>query len=151
MSESVNKLFTGPWTDQDWKNRCVVLSVDFESFVSGDPISVARNPRKAKTAYMSQLEKSFERTWDIRSREPAPGIRVLGRFSEKDTFIALHWDLRKNLDEYGSPAWNAAISHCKHNWRRLLHPYEPVGDNQKVSEANLHDYISNNTFLVGNQ
>lgn len=150
MSAEVNELFTGPWENQEWKNRFTDLSVDFEQFVSGGIISVARNPRKAKRAYMSQLEKPIERVWDIRSRDPSPGIRVVGRFAEKDTFIALNWDLRCNLGEYGSDEWNYIINDCKTKWRQLFQPYDALGNNERISEDNLNDYISSKASPVGN-
>ncbi len=150
MSENVNELFSGPWENQEWNNRCSDLSVDFERFVSGDIITVARNSRKAKSAYMSQLEKPIDRVWDIRSTNPSPGIRVLGRFAEKDVFVAVNWDLRCHLGEYGSDEWNFIINDCKAKWRQLFHPYDALGDNERISKDNLNDYISSKVGLVGN-
>lgn len=150
MSEDINKLFIGPWESQERKNRCVDLSVDFERFVSGGMITVARRSRKAKNAYMSQLEKPFERAWDIRSTNPRPGIRVLGRFAGQNVFVALNWEFRELLGEYGSDEWNFVINKCKANWRQLFHPYDPIGDDQRISEENINDYISSKVSLVGN-
>ena len=149
MSKDVHELFTGPWKNQEWRNRCTDLSVDFEQFVSGQVVSVATNPRKAKRAYMSQLEKPYERVWDIRSRNPSPGIRILGRFAEQNVFVALSWYLRNRLGEYGSDEWNFAIGDSKTRWRQLFHPYDALGDDRKISKDNIHDYISSKVQLVG--
>ncbi|MEX2451632.1 MAG: hypothetical protein WD407_12310, partial [Rhodospirillales bacterium] len=82
MGESVAPLILGPWEDQEWKNRCFRLRNDLEDFIHGNPITIARNPQKARNAFMSQLNPPADSAWDIRARDPRPGIRILGRFAE---------------------------------------------------------------------
>ena len=77
------------------------LSADLEHFVKGGEVSVSVVPFEHKAAYMGILDPTGEGTWDIRSRDPSPGIRVFGRFASLDTFVALTWTLRSRSD----PRW----------------------------------------------
>jgi hypothetical protein len=67
------------------------LKADLEAFVLGHEITMCMTPREHKSAYMGLLEPISKGTWDIRSRDPCPGIRVFGAFADVDTFVALHW------------------------------------------------------------
>ena len=55
------------------------------------------NPRSKSTAYLKRLKRVAEEVWEIRSCDPEPGVRVLGRFGEKNTFIGLAWDFHEHL------------------------------------------------------
>lgn len=67
------------------------LKADLEMFVRGQEVSICMVPRKHRSAYMGLLEPVRCGTWDIRSRDPSPGIRVFGAFACCDVFVALHW------------------------------------------------------------
>lgn len=67
------------------------LKADLESFILGHEITLCMEPRKHRSAYMGLLEPTSKGTWDIRSRDPRPGIRVFGAFADRDIFVALHW------------------------------------------------------------
>ncbi len=61
-------------------------------FIAGKVISVGWDPmKKGVSAFMARLAPVEDEVWDIRSRDPSPGIRVLGSFSERDVFVALLW------------------------------------------------------------
>ena len=151
LSSEVSALVCGPWNgaDQTWKNRRFVLRQQLEDFITGSLITVARKPRKAKTAYMSQLDMPSDRVWDIRARDPEPGIRILGGFAECDVFVATNWAFRKPLGVYGSQQWKKAIATYHGQWAALFKEYLPISDNKEISEDNLHDYISTNCKLLG--
>lgn len=74
------------------------LLADLEMFVKGQELAVSAVPYEHKSAYMGLLAPELEGTWEIRSRDPKPGIRVFGRFAQKDSFIALGWSLRSMPD-----------------------------------------------------
>lgn len=67
-------------------------------FVKGQQLAVSVVPHEHKTAYLGLLAPKDEGTWDIRSRDPEPGMRVFGRFACRDTFVALAWALRSRRD-----------------------------------------------------
>jgi hypothetical protein len=73
--------------------------------------------------------------WDIRVIAPNPGIRALGGFSKLDTFVALTWDYRENLD--GRGLWNEEIDRCQKAWRDLF------GATKPLKGKSLHDYLTN--------
>jgi len=140
VSEEVNARFSGPWDDPSVEIRCGRAQADLEAFVSRDPIVVARDPRRAGASYMSRLIPPRDEVWDIRSYDPTPGIRVLGRFAEKDVFIALTWEVRRLLNDFDSPEWRTAIRRCATAWINLFHVYEPLRGDY------FADYISDAIF-----
>ncbi len=158
LSPEVFRLVCGEWVDDKppwddpqnrWKVRCSQLRQQLEDFITGGLISVARKPRAAKTAYMSQLDMPSDRVWDIRAREPNPGVRIIGSFAEVDVFVGVVWKLRKPLGDYRSQEWKDAIAEFHGEWGTLFGLNLPISDLQEISEDNLHDYISNDAFILG--
>lgn len=75
------------------------LRGDLESFVMGQEIAISAVPHEHRTAYMGILDPKREGIWEIRSRDPNPGMRVFGHFACKDTFVALGVSLRSRNDQ----------------------------------------------------
>lgn len=135
-------LLEGPWQSLAWEMRCNALRADLERFTDGqDMLPIAAKPFKGKTSYLKRLDPPRREVWEIRSLDPKPGIRVLGRFASKDVFVALAWYERAPLLGPGSREWRDAVIDCKTKWDNLFGPYQPI------SEASFHDYLSN-IFLV---
>ncbi len=148
ITEEIQSLLVGPWRSESWEERCGYLHADLDRFVQGGVLSVAERPMSGgRSSYLRQLYRWREEVWEIRSRDPQPGIRVLGRFAETDIFIATSWWHRADLGGPGERAWRDAIVECKTQWKHLFPAYEP-----KSSGVNVHDYpndyISTNTLLV---
>jgi len=61
---------------------------------------------------------------------PRPGIRALGCFSETDTFIALTWNYRENID------WEDEVNKCRSAWIDLFGTVPPH------KGSTIYDYIS---------
>jgi hypothetical protein len=119
----------------------VELRGDLDDFIGGEPITVG-GPRH-KTAYMKPMVRSKRDTgfgghevWEIRSRDPKPGIRVFGRFAQYDVFIATDWEVRTTLGAFGSLIWRREIRRCKHDWTLVFGSREPH------TGANVNAYIS---------
>lgn len=126
-SPEIKVLLDGPWDALESEVRCSQLRADLEVFVTGGIIPVAKNPfKEGRTAYLKRLDPQREEVWEIRSRDPAPQIRVFGRFAKRDMFLALGWALRSDLGGPEDPRWNQAINECKAEWRRLLPAYPPL-------------------------
>jgi hypothetical protein len=142
LASEINALLDGPWVDSGQEMRSGRLRADLDMFVAGYLISVQREPFRNKTAYMSQLDPASEEVWEIRSRDPKPGIRIFGRFAHTDVFVALTWSERARLRGPGSREWRDAKEQCKTEWRKLFPAYRPFKGND------IHDYISENVFLV---
>ncbi|MCY3879901.1 MAG: hypothetical protein OXF74_12075 [Rhodobacteraceae bacterium] len=88
---------------------------DFDSFVEGRIVSVSLiDPHNKPTnVYLARLHPAEDEVWEIRSRAPKPGLRVFGRFSAKDCFVALRWRRRKDLGGAGSAEFRDEICGCK--------------------------------------
>lgn len=151
ISAEINALLEGPWQDRSQRVRCGRLRGDLEAFIKGDILTVCLTPYRARSAYMGRLDQPSDEVWDIRSRDPSPALRVLGRFVEKDVFAALtcsprskavSWLPRPPLGDRHSREWVAAISECKSEWSKLFYQYQPYRG------SDVHDYISENVILV---
>jgi hypothetical protein len=75
---------------------------------------------------MARLFPGVDEVWEIRSRDPKPGLRIFGRFAERNVFVALNWSDRTSLGPQGSREWATAIRTCKAEWRKLFATYEPI-------------------------
>ena len=142
VSAEINGLIQGPWRDEKQEEAWGRLRADMESFITGAPISIAKNPRKAKSAFLSRLEGERGQIWEMRHRWPKPGIRLIGGLSEKNVFVALQWALRVDLGAFGSREWRDAIEACKAEWRRKFLTWPPV------SGATYEEYLSQPFLLV---
>src|SRR5262245_14864262 len=74
LSEEVAALVMGPWVDQKWANRCMRLRGNLEEFLKGEELAVSLRPYEHGVAYMGRLDRPTDEVWDIRSRDPRPGM-----------------------------------------------------------------------------
>jgi hypothetical protein len=151
ISTEIVDLLDGPWDSPQWEVRCGYLRATLEAFVKGQEIAICLNPFKAQKAYMGRLNKPTDEVWDIRCIDPSPGIRIFGRFAERDVFIGLLWSPRSvdipasqrlPLGPKESIQWKNAILECKSEWRKLFPAYLPIhGDETR-------EYVSTNFLSV---
>jgi hypothetical protein len=99
------------------EDRKGALEADLEVFASGEPIG----PK-----YLFLLYHSREGVWEIRSVKPNPSIRVLGRFVERDIFIATNFALRDDLGGWQSREWRDVKVRARAVWINLLHTHQPL-------------------------
>lgn len=147
LGAEINALLVGPWPSDEMERRCGLLRADLDRFVQGGLIPVSKVPLSGgKNAYMRQLFRWQDEVWEIKSRDPKPSIRVLGRFADTNVFIALNWRYRADLGGPSSREWRDAIVDCKTRWKNLFPAYEPKspGDQDVYPTA----YISSNTYLL---
>ncbi len=108
---------------------------DIDRFTNNDRISIALFPKnKPATTYLARIHPVANEVWDLRSTDPKPGIRILGRFSEMDTFVALVWDFHEHVS--GWAAWAALGQRCLQEWERLfttLPPHHGKSANEYLS------------------
>lgn len=112
-----------------------------DDFVEGGHITVGWRPHDKADCIMARVESpdpSYE-IWDFRCIAPKPGVRILGGFAEKDTFLCITWDYRENF-EPESPGeesrWPAKIEECINEWRRLL------GNEKPFKGRSVNEYLS---------
>lgn len=148
LTEGVLSLLNGPWCSEEWEVRCGYLHADLDRFVQGGPLPIAKHPLSGgRSSYMRQLYRWREEVWEIRSRDPQPGIRVLGRFADTDVFVATSWWHRADLGGPGARAWRDAIIECKTQWKNLFPTYEPKSSGG-IANGYPSACISTNTILV---
>lgn len=139
VSAEIYAAVQGPWQEPDHEIRCARLRAYLDRFIEGHVVSVGRDPFKKKAdAFLVRLNEREDEVWEIRVRQPKPGIRVFGRFAERDCFVALTWLGREMLDD--PHAWRNAREKCKAEWRRLFPTYDAHRG------VDFDDYVSN--FIV---
>jgi hypothetical protein len=150
VSREIMDLIEGPWPDEKWERRCGRLRGDLEAFVRGDVISLCLEPYKAESAYMGRLDEPMDEVWDIRSRDPKPGLRVFGRFADRDVFVALLCSPRSvpipqserlPLRDRASAEWKQAVKETQAEWRKLFHSYKPI-------HGETHDFYASKSILI---
>lgn len=152
VSKEIFDLLEGPWDDEPWARRCGRLRATLEAYVKGQRIGICLKPFKGMRAYMARLDKPEDEVWDIRAIDPNPGLRLFGRFADRDLFVALIWSPRSveipasqrlPLGPRESAEWGNAILECKAEWRKLFPSYQPIHGDE------IHEYFENNVFPVG--
>lgn len=124
VSESISDfLNVGPWEDQEDEQTAFKLRSDFDVFTSGGLISVASEPfKKPNDAFMAPIDPVADCIFSIRNRSK-PATRVLGAFAERDVFVALAWDYRRNLGGPNDREWRDLREQCKADWNQRFGAY----------------------------
>lgn len=140
----VAALLDGPWGgSQIWERRWSRVSQQVDEFIDGlssDPrITVRSAPRKRSTCFMSRLDPEPDEVWEIRCRDPKPGLRVFGSFIAKDEFVVLMALPHECLSDDND--WNVAIARYKGEWNRFftVAPFTGAYPNDYISDAVILD------------
>ena len=119
------------WSEVD-RYRLGSLRGELDRFIGGDRVSVMLLPKqKPPTTYLKRLKPVADEVWEIRCCGPEAGVRVLGRFSDRDKFIGLAWDFRERA------SWKSLCQQCLDEWRKLF-PHYGAHDGRSAAE-----YVSN--------
>jgi hypothetical protein len=140
ISKEINRVVHPPWAQGRNGTRHAQMRAWLETFIAGRRIPVAEHPfKKGRDAYLARVHPVANEIWDIRCMNPNPGIRVFGRFTELDTFVALTWEHRESIN---GKQFDTAIARAMNEWRRLF-PTIPVFKGNKIN-----DYLSGNFYAV---
>jgi hypothetical protein len=122
VTPSLVTLLEGPWHEVIWEKRWYRARQQIDEFIDGTRLTLRSAPRKSSTCFMSLLEPESNEIWEIRCRDPKPGLRIFGSFIKRDTFVALtcapHECLTSEED------WDRAIQQYKTEWEK--HFNEPA-------------------------
>lgn len=100
-------------SDDDARFACAYDAL--EDFVYGGFIPVGDDPfDKDASAKRARIDPVSAQVFDFRIKDESHGVRVFGRFLDKDKFVALTWEFREELD------FNAAVQRCLEKWRALF-------------------------------
>jgi hypothetical protein len=137
VSVEVRDDVEGPWPDDFDGYRLAQFRATLDAFTTGAWIGVAEDPfAKANNAFMARIAPVALQLWDIRCVDPNPGIRAFGTFLCKDTFLALTWQYREQVD------WSQEGARCMHEWKQLF------GSLPLFKGKTLDDYLSANFHAV---
>ena len=87
ISDQLNSFFEGAAQS----DRIGQLWASLLGVVAGGQVTMSFVPFRHRDATFGVLDPIGEHTWEFRSRAPAPGLRLFGRFADIDTFIAVDW------------------------------------------------------------
>jgi hypothetical protein len=133
-TKEVSDAVFGPWANATIEARFGRARAYLDTFISGDLMSVRMPPSKSVSAQIALLEDDKDQVWEIRVRDPKPGVRIFGSFTEKDVFLALTIGFR---EKYKTDAdWVPPIERCKRTWRTYFPTYTPLSGSQP------DDYVS---------
>ena len=148
VSDEIQELIDGPWSTRSLGRRANRLRADLESFVIGQVVPISMTPYQHKSAYMGLLDPPNRGFWDIRSRDPNPGLRIFGHFADVNLFVALVWHPRSVEVDGRSPLgsarelnWEFAKLECEEAWQDLFPNHRP-----RIKEK-ISDLISEGAIL----
>ncbi len=132
-----------------WGRRVGRLQGDLESFVKGEHVALSMTPFEHGNAFLALMDPVTDGTWEIRSRDPDPGLRVFGRFPCADTFVALSWEPRSvrfggrnPLGKRDSPEYQFALIETHERWIAALPGVVPL------TGGRCREYVSTNSSEV---
>lgn len=118
VSAEVLEIFEDQSDTRDGVRRAEAAAL-LEAFVEGAYITLGEDPfDKQANAIMARVHPVNLEIFDFRCLDPTPGIRILGCFKEKDTFIALTWDYRENFETAAD--WEEQVQRCQNAWSELF-------------------------------
>lgn len=133
----LNFLTTQRRIPQILAKKAIDARVALDSFTRGAELTVAMDPfDKPPETELARNKDVQDAVWDFRIRDPRPQVRIFGRFATKDTFVALHFAGRDNLN------FPRAVKNTVQQWIDLF------GDLEPVTGDNIDDYLSGNYQLV---
>jgi hypothetical protein len=152
LSQEIQQLLVGPWVSVEWEKRCYALRATLESFVRGERVTVSLVPYEHGEADMGRLDTPKDNeVWDIRDRKTKPGLRIFGRFIDKDTLILTNFsprsvpipgvDKKPLKDHRKSYEWELAIIECMDQWASMFPAIKPM------HKDDASDYITNAVSL----
>jgi hypothetical protein len=142
LARQVQERLDGPWNSPEDELQWFEVRANLDNFVQGGLIGIARDTFRAKSALLGQLDPPKDEVWEVRCRDPKPGIRIFGRFAAQDLFVALRWEYRVNMKGRHANEWHWMIEGCQEDWRGLFSWHLPLSGNFP------DDYISGDFYLV---
>lgn len=98
VTQDILAAVTPPFPADERGVRLAEYRAVLDAFSEGGEFSVAEDPdRKPYDAMLARVHPVAAEFFSIRVTDPeeTPGIRSLGAFVDKDTFVALIWDFRE--------------------------------------------------------
>lgn len=131
-SEEVFSSVSKPFPENFYGHRLAQFRGTLDTFTTGGWVSIASHPYTKKAwAYFAPVDPVRLAIWDIRSLAPEPQIRCFGAWAEKDTFVALTWQYRDDIQSFSEEA-----TECRRVWDKFFPDHSPyVG-------ASIDDYIT---------
>lgn len=148
VSSALNAIFASAAAE----GRIARLLANLQDVAAGGDVTLSFEPFRHKNATFGILDPPAEATWELRSRDPKPGLRVFGRFADADTFIGVDWWPRSKplegfdkepLGDRHSMEYLFAQIAVEQFWKEHLASITPV------SGDNCSDYFSERCSVVG--
>lgn len=126
-------------SDTEAGARHAIARAQVDGFTEGLRMSLRMPPSKNVEAQIALMDERSEEIWEIRARDPRPGIRLFGRFAAKNEFVALTWDYKENCITQEDN--ERQKDRCKQRWKSLFAELTPF------QGENADDYVSKCTVV----
>lgn len=135
VTPEIDAMARHPFADTDQGVRHAEMCAFFDAFSEMNLITVSQNPRaKPPDVMLARVDPVAEDFWSLRITDPdtMPGIRVLGGFCAKDSFVAISWEFREEIADFDDH-----VSDAMDRWSDYFVSIKPHAGRR------LNDYISN--------
>ena len=113
--------FRGPFEHHHTAYRLSLFRGELDGFTRESWVSISDDPYNKKPwAFFAPVGPIELGMWDIRSTGDKPQIRCFGGCAEKDTFIALTWMWRDDIETFSAEALE-----CRRCWDKLFPNHPP--------------------------
>lgn len=151
LTEEVWSLLNSRFEDKNAAVKCEQIQADLQAFAAGELITYCLTPYGARDEFMGLLDSPDDGVWDMRCRDPSPGVRIFGQFVDVDTFVAVTAVPRSQivswlpwlplLDRY-NPGWVSAQNRCK----RVIGELFQIPNFAPVTGGEISAYLSSNYY-----
>lgn len=111
----------GPFPENHDGYRLGQFRGTLDAFTRGNWVTISEDPySKRPWTYFAPVGPVDLRIWDIRAIAPLPQIRCFGAWAEINTFVALTWRWRDDIERFSEEALE-----CRREWDRLFPDHAP--------------------------
>ncbi|TIR28283.1 MAG: hypothetical protein E5X35_31350 [Mesorhizobium sp.] len=134
LTPYIDALAQQPFADTIEGERYAALAQYLDGFSELHRITVAQNPdKKPNDVMLARVHPVGDDFWSMRITAPedTPGIRLLGGFCARDSFVGLLCEFRDYISVF-----DEEVDETRNLWRDLF------GDLKPLSGSNLDDYLT---------
>ncbi len=135
LAPEIEALARRPFAETPEGERHAAFAAYLDAFSELNAITVSQDPNKKPSHTMfARVRPVEDEFWSMRVNHPegTAGMRLIGAFCAKDSFVGLVCDFREQI-----PSFDDEVSAAKARWTDLFNEIKPL------SGSSLHDYLTN--------
>jgi hypothetical protein len=135
VTPEIKALATHPFPDNIEGERCAELAQYLDAFCECNEVTVAEVPDdKPPDVMLARVKPVEDDFWSMRITDPenTPGMRILGAFCDRDSFVGLLCDFRENIRDFDNE-----VDLVRESWKSYF------GDLRPHTGKTLDEYLTN--------